>query len=352
MDAEAGRFPTGRVGLARDWDGHAWAVEPVADPSAPEIPSGGRSFLRTARFWLAVLAVVAGYVLAWIAADEIAPNRPLIALGGALACGGALLAMTFAIWRRLRLSDAIAAAGQRQGRVILLGLASGLVALVVALALETLVEVLGGGPILVLFLAGPIEESGKLLLPVIIFFAARKRLADPRVAFAVVWVSAAVFGVVEGVKYLYGFGAESQLGVEEQLADAGAASGLVLTRTFVEMLHPVWTAAAAAVMWIGAWRGRALLTGAGLVAFLTAVALHSINDGVIGGLLREVSILASSALWPVWFVVCYQVFRRHARELLPPSRVADSQRRWRPHVKPAERGEAVATQPTPTRTTA
>ena len=192
---------------------------------------------------------------------------------------------------------------------------------------------LGAGTIVVLFLAGPIEECAKLLLPVIVFLAARRHLAEPRVGFAVVWLSAAVFGVVEGAKYLFGFGPESQVGADQPLADARSASGLVLTRTFVEMLHPLWTAGAAAIMWLGAWRGRALFSGAGAAAFVTAVLLHSVNDGVIGGLLREVALGASIVLWPVWFVVCYQVFRRHARELVPPSMIGGSQRRWRPRIK-------------------
>ena len=75
---------------------------------------------------------------------------------------------------------------------------------------------------------------------------------------------------------------------------------------------------------------RVLLAGGGLVAFLTAIALHSINDGAIGGLLQEVLPRATLIVWPLWVVLIYQVFRIHTRELVPPSAIGTSPVRWRP----------------------
>lgn len=333
MDATAGRFPTGRQGLARDWDGHAWAPHPVPDPTAPEIAKGGRALLRTARFWVAVGLVLSGAAVAALASDQTAPDAWLAALGGAIACGGALIAMTLAVWQRLRIRAALDALGIHRYALIGLGVVSGVVAVVVAFTVEiSIARFLGAGPITSLFLAGPIEESAKLLLPVIFFYATRKRLADPRVTFAIVWICGVVFGIFEGAEYLFGY-EQGRPHAESHLASTGGAGVLTISRTFTEMLHPLLTGGAAAVMWLGAWRGRRLLVGSGLIAYLTAVALHSINDGVIGGLLREISTGLSLALWPVWLVLVYQVFRRHARELVPPSMIAECQHRWRPRAK-------------------
>ena len=343
MDDTAGRFPTGRQGVARDWDGHAWAPESISDPTAPEIGNGGRSFLRTARFWIAVGLVLVGAALAALASDPTSPDVWLAALGGGIACGGALIAMTFAVWQRLRIRAALDALGINRHALIGLGIASGVVAVVVAFTVEiSIARFLGAGPITSLFLAGPIEESAKLLLPVIFFYATRKRLGDPRAAFAIVWICGVVFGIFEGASTCSAI-EQGRPHAESHLASAGGAGILTVSRTFTEMLHPLLTGGAAAAMWLGAWRGHRLLVGSGLIAYLTAVGLHSINDGVIGGLLHDVSTGLSLALWPVWLVLVYQVFRLHARELVPPSMIAECQRRWRPRAKLA--GQPARRQP-------
>ena len=119
-------------------------------------------------------------------------------------------------------------------------------------------------------------------------------------------------------------------------ADTRAASDAVLliSRSVTELIHPLLTAGAAAAMWLGAWRGRGLLAGGGLIAYLTAIALHSINDGVIGGVLQPAYPAAMLIVWPLWIVLIYQVFRLHSRELVPPASLQISPRRWRPKTKP------------------
>ena len=337
MDDDAGRYPTGKPGLARDWDGHAWVPQPVPDPTAPAVPKGGHFVLRTLPFWIAVVLVVVGAVIAGIAADAVAPNRWLFAVAGLVACGGALIAMTVAVWRRLRIGAAIHAVGSRPITIIALGIASGVLAVVLAFTVETVFGLLGAGEIGGLFLAGPIEEVTKLLLPVILFYATRKRWGDPRVALGLAWISGVTFGVAEGGEYLFGAHHDLASGLEALLFNESTAVLLTISRTFTELMHPLLTGAAAAVMWLGAWRGKHLLAGRGLLALLTAAAMHSFNDGVIGGLLPLlVGGLWATVIWPLWLVAIYQVFRRHVRELLPPSMVASSQPRWRPHVKAVE----------------
>lgn len=331
-----GRYPTGTAGLVRDWDGHAWAGTLEPDPDAPAIANHGHGPLRTKRFWFAAIAVVVGCGLAAVAGAAGPSLRWLAGVAGAVAVAGTLLGLSAAVWHRLRLRQAIEATGWSVRALIGLGLVCGLVALGVALGVELFFsKVLGVEQLVVLFLAGPIEETAKLLLPVILFVALKPRLADPRVGFALVWVSATLFGFAEGIEYLLGLGGGERHEVPRTGEDTRAASDAVLlvSRSVTELIHPLLTAGAAAVMWLGAWRGRALLAGGGLIAYLTAIALHSINDGVIGGLLQTAYPPLVLIVWPLWVVLIYQVFRVHTKELVPPGALEISPRRWRPSTR-------------------
>lgn len=148
-------------------------------------------------------------------------------------------------------------------------------------------------------------------------------------------MSATLFGFAEGIEYLLDIGGtERQEGPragEETRAATGAV--LLISRAVTELIHPLLTAGAAAAMWLGAWRGRALLAGGGLLAYLTAIALHSINDGVIGGLVQTAYPAAMLIVWPLWVVLIYQVFRVHTKELVPPDSLEVSPRRWRPSTR-------------------
>ena len=327
-----GTYPTGRAGLARSWDGHAWALAPVVDPDAAALAQPAHPLRLTWRFWAAVAALVVGVVVAAVGGAQPEPLRAtLLVVAAVVSTGGALLALTASVWRRLRISDTLVERGWSRWRLVGLGAASGALAVGIALGVElSLGSVFGRDSVTVLFLAGPVEETAKLVLPVVLLVAMKDRLADPRVGFALVWVSGAVFGLVEGVEYVAGLGPKSAHVPTGEMASAVQAAAMTAVRTLVELMHPMLTAAAGAALWLGLWRTGRLLTRTGVLGFVVAVLLHSINDGVLGGWAAHVSAGLSLGGSPVMLLVIYAVLRSRSRELVPPSRVSDQPRRWRP----------------------
>ena len=261
----AGRYPTGTVGLVRDWDGHAWSVASTTDPDAPAYGSSRHSVFRTRRFWFAAIAVLLGAGVSGVAGlvPVDAVRITVLVIAGLLATGAALLALTSSVWQRLRVVDALATNGRRIPAFVGLGAVAGVVGFALALGCELLFSrVLRVGNVGSLFLAGPIEETAKLLVPVIAFFALGRSFRDPRVGFALVWVAAALFGLLEGIEYVAGVGIEASRHNDPLLWISGEVVDTV-ERSFVELMHPLMTAAAAAVMWLGAVarEGTLLLPG-------------------------------------------------------------------------------------------
>lgn len=236
---------------------------------------------------LAVGGIAVGLLLTWVAGSSTTggARTALLAVGGALAVGGPLLAVLLHLHARLSAPEAPAP------RSTTIGLASGVVAIGVALALETLTNTATGkGSEIGLVLAGPIEELGKLLLPVVPLAAGVAAVRSVSSGIWTVAVGGAVFGFVEGIKYAarIGLTAAQEKRIDDVTAKLPAdlrdpVIDLVGTvpRIWVELGHVFWTTGAAVLIWIAVSRGRRALGLVTLGAWLAAAALHSFNDGVL-----------------------------------------------------------------------
>lgn len=322
-----GLYGDGTVGQRRGWDGHSWTREVSADSSVvrPETP-GRLGFLSHRWFWVCVIGYVAGLALG-VAADrtEVLWLAPLAGVGVlAVLMGFCLIA-----WLRLRLTEAIPA---RQ--VVMWGVVSG----VVAYGIAWLVEGRLSGS-LESALTGPIEETAKLLVPVMLYFALPKRFRDPRAGFALVLISASVVGLLEGLQYLWPQSVENITtytggGRPDTQSVSWSRDFQVLSmaaqRPVAELMHPILTGFVAAVAWFFAWhKGHRLFTWWAIGAWALAAALHSLNDAI-------------PSSWPgalvltCWLVILigsyYLLYRRSARQLVPPTAVPDNPPGWRPHL--------------------
>ncbi|QJU53169.1 PrsW family glutamic-type intramembrane protease [Herbiconiux sp. KACC 21604] len=286
--------------------------------------------------WIALAGVIVGLAVAGTG-GALGHNRLLFAVGGFVSCGAALLAAGVSLHRLL-------AIGSLTGRraATWLGVASGVLAFVVALVVELSAGHIPGflgsteGSFV---LAGPIEEAMKLALPLILLAAGPRMLREPRLGVWMVFVGAALFGVVEGTMYVANEAiptASTTAGAAAQ-ADADAiiaVAGPVLTtleRTVVELMHPFITVGAAALIWLAVARRRSVAAWI-IGAFLIAAALHSFNDAVIGGpWLRAVNaylpLLANSLFVLLVYLFWY---RPQVRRTIPADLAAANPRRWRP----------------------
>jgi PrsW family intramembrane metalloprotease len=330
------RYRTGKPGYVREWDGHAWIGAPVPDQTVDVLPKRGVRNWRTHSWILFVLAGwIVGVVLALVAFTGDKPMTWLLAIAGFFAAGGTLVAAARIVWDRLHLADVV-----DLRRILPLGLLSGFVALGLAFGLEKL-QMLIPGPIGShvgsLFGAGPIEETAKLLVPVLLFFFMGGDLRDPRIGFALVFTSGLVFGIAEGAEYVAGathlahdHHLHEQMSAEEtERIDAVA---MVFVRSFIELMHPFTVSAVAAVAWLAAWRGQGFFSRAAVITYVLAIVYHSFNDGVLGGLITEHQAILGSALsFPLLMLWFYVMYQPRARQLAPPSAVLDNPRRWRPH---------------------
>ena len=134
-----------------------------------------------------------------------------------------------------------------------IGITSGVVAFGVGFGLETVVDHVAGWST-TLWLTGPIEEGGKLLVPLLLLAYGAPRFKLPRVGLYLVLVSGATVGVLEGVEY------------EGRPGFAWAHLQMAMLRPSSELLHVFVTGFAAAVIWLAAWRRGRVLTAAGVVA--------------------------------------------------------------------------------------
>ncbi len=123
---------------------------------------------------------------------------------------------------------------------------------------------------------------------------------------------------------------------------------MAMQRPVGELLHPFLTAFAAAVIWLAAWRSGKAFTKAGLLAWVIAMAVHSIHDGLLSPFVHgdqntqpavptAVDAIAEgfvlSLLGLLWTVLIYLLLRHSARELVPPDSVATNAPHWRPAIK-------------------
>jgi hypothetical protein len=322
-------------GSLHHWDGAAWTTDAVDTHAVQPYASHRRRpfrFLRHRWFWTATTGLVLG-LLSIAAAARFDPiDRWLLALAGLLGCGAMLLALSMLVWRRLRMH-------QLPGQVSLIGwgVLSGIVALGIAVGIELGIKGLPviGTTVGGLAMAGPIEETAKILVPVIVFFIVGGRLRDPRAGLAMVFVSGVVFGTVEGIEYV-----AEPIDVptddhQRALADAPEVAAhmfALFERMLVEMMHPWLTASVAAVAWLCAWRTGVFFSRTAVTTFVLAVAAHSVNDAVFGGILADSRGAGLILSWIGLAIIYILLFRRNARELVPPDAVAANPPPWRPHA--------------------
>lgn len=339
-----GTYPYGVTGKVAEWDSHAWTGEVHDDTDRQSVvgpwhrhPLG---VLKRLWFWLFLAGLPLTIIPAYVSATENSAH--LAALFG------------FAGYTILMVAGVLIISGQLRTRqvahlwqLVVLGLCSGLAASLVAPAIEGRESASIG-----LWLAGPIEETLKLLVPFGLLVFGGVRFRDPRAGLLMVMISGAVFGWTE----VYGYLGEAK-GYEIFAVAVG--------RSFGEWFHIWLTGFAAAVIWLAAWRAGRAWTYAGGVAWVIIMAVHSLNDGIsglLGGTSKadlnpDYTTLAQA--WPsVWqnlltsvvtVVVLYYLCRYSARELVPPDAVDGNAPGWRPRIKtwgvPGRAGEQSAKSP-------
>lgn len=310
--------------LERTWDGDVWLAESGPAPAGTRLPHYKRHLLGFLRgqgwkFTLALLLCVGIAAALWgtdrhaHVVSGIQILMPVFSLGGTAI---AMLALLYFLDRRVGF-DRIARS--RRKEIALWGVASGVIGFAFAFGIEIGLPTLVGSNIKDHgwgALAGPAEETGKLLVPVILWIRGRYRL--PREGYLLVLVSACTFGVIEGFEYAFG------------------PDNWTPIRPFFEMLHPMITGFVAAVAWQAAWRRGTIFTAAGIGAWAIAMLAHSTNDFIV---LDKSQVKLLSGISLVVFVAMYLLQKHSARQLVPPDKVGEVSPRWRPV---APRGSAAS----------
>ena len=251
-------------------------------------------------------------------------------LGGVIGVVGVLGALLWMVFRRLHLQEAISM------RALLgWGLVSGVVATLVAVLIESGMTLVihSETPIQGLGIAGPVEETAKILVPVILYLVGRYR--DPRAGIALALVSGALFGFGEEIIYLV---RDAHLSALIGGADANFDVGNMIVRPVVELFHVLLTGFIAAVAWRAGWV-RGAFWPALIGAWLLAAVLHSGFD-VLDGISQKLH--GVGVISPVIILVTYFfVFRGSARQLPPPAALRVNPPAWRPTL-PKKRSAAAA----------
>lgn len=339
-----GWYPFGRQSRVAEWDGEKWTGTTAPDDSVTELPKWHRRpFAFLAHRWWWVFLVGWAVVLAsgwWADSTDVGPKHSGMmaglgyvwshpwsypaAVGFAISAVGFIMLLT----RRIPLPAAVVS-----WQVIGWGIVGGVVSMFAAMLVETAAKDAGLSSSGLLWLSGPIEESAKLLVPALLWLAVAGRLRQPLVGFWLVVIGASVFGLLEGVTYL---------------SDPKHGMGLVMgaARTPAELLHPIATGLAAAVIWLAAARAGRLWTWAGLAGWVVAMVVHAVHNGIAtlghdsgeGGadLTGRYGILAAAVVNVIAAVVlsyiAFLLMRPAARELVSPSQVPANAPRWRPHL--------------------
>jgi hypothetical protein len=329
----AGWYPFGVAGTSAEWDGQAWTGATHVDPEVPEPPKWHHrpfAFLGHKWFWFMVVGnlLVVGAAFVVMGTKRAFPGWFLVVAGMAVFMAGVVY-----------LLDRHQKFGEVEGQRVLMwcGLGSGLVAVFTASLLESGgLETRIGLPLgFDLWLAGPVEETCKLAIPFLLLVFGGRMFKDPRGGFMMVMFSGIVFGAVEAAEYI--------ASPKEWLPFM-----MAVERPVGELLHPFLTAFAAAVIWLAAWRAGKAFTWIGAGAWVVAMAIHSLHDGMFspfehGDQLTSPAIpTATLALEEgveafvfglIWAVIIYLVMRHTSRELVPPDAVATNAPHWRPQIK-------------------
>lgn len=306
----------------RRWDGEVWTDEVRPAPKGTTLPHYKRhffGFLRTPGWKLLLGYVVfAGIAAALWESDKHNSVVSGIQIPMPLFAGLAALMVMLAalLFLNHRLNFKRIDADTRKS-IAKWGILSGIVGVAFAVGVEILVPKLFGESVKDdhgwALIAGPAEETGKLLLPLILWVKGFFR--RPIEGYLLVLVTACVFGIVEATEY----GAQPH---EYQV-----------TRPAAEIMHPLFTGFIAAVAWQAAWHRKRMFNWALFGAWLVAVLAHSINDVfVLDKELADVSKL-TSYITIVAIAFMYLVQKHSARQMVPPDLVGSVSPRWRPAAK-------------------
>ena len=313
-----------------EWDGVAWTGTAHAAAAGPVLPGPPRAFAFVGQPWFRWMAVGQALCVLPAILSGTTGNAwwSWISVVGYLAvlAGGVMVVSRYLGIDRL------------EGRTSLtwIGIGSGIVAYGLGFGLEVAAEHLAGWST-TLWLTGPIEEGGKLLVPFALLAFGPRRFALPRVGLYLVLVSGATVGVLEGTEY------------EVRPEFAWAHLQMAMLRPSAELLHVFVAGFAAAVIWLAAWRRGRVVTGAGAVAFLIAAGIHSFHDGIItffhvtphsndatlAQTLRQAigRGLAGGAFALVLAALLYLLARHGARELTTPAGIGTCPPPWLPQIK-------------------
>lgn len=330
-----GWYPYGVAGRVGEWDGQAWSSRSREDSAVGTPPAWHRrilGFLGRAWFWLFVAGYVVTMALGLAAGNDAKSAGWFVIL--TLTSGLVMAAVVLLFEPHARFAELGAL------RVVVVwGLISGAVALGVVKIIEGWLEPrLGLSLAADLWVSGPIEETGKLLVPVLLWVFGKGVFRDPRAGFLLALISGAVFGAVEAGQY-------------SAIAGDHAPAMMTLSRPIADVTHSIWTAIAATMIWLAAHRASRLITVAGFLGWVMAVLLHSVHDGLgafgrsgdrdtltadltfdtLAQAYREGLVLFVFSL--VYAVISFLVLRHFAaRELTPPTAIDSNPPHWRPRL--------------------
>ncbi|MEI6622586.1 MAG: PrsW family glutamic-type intramembrane protease [Actinomycetes bacterium] len=329
--------PTTKSALLRFWDGQAWtsAVAPAGAPT-------GRGRLFWGRFWGWWALVYGGGVAVTLAGSVLYLNGgsvPVFALTSAVAMSVLFAAFGWFVARQLNLAEVVTV-----WQVVAAVIAGAGASILIAGNINDLISHLFGVKT-ALATVGIVEESTKLLVPLVLYALVRYR--NPRAGIAVGLASAAGFGIAEATSYAivmpHGTAVNpcSPAMVSTTSPDVTVGSEFFRLLT-VEPLHLFWTGIAVAVVW-RLWRhyGRARVTPAVVGAVLLPMALHSSFDSTsdfacgnnpgLDALLGLLKVLL--------FIASYLLFKFFVSQSTPPDIVASVSSGWHPsHLKSASPG--------------
>ena len=263
--------------------------------------------------WFRLMLVALLCALGALVTNERTDARVLVLVLTGLAAAWAGIAFAGHVGSRLRFGEVV---GLRLVAVV------SIVCLPVVAAITLLEDPFP--PYLSNAVAGPIEETAKLALPVAMYFWS-KRFRGPRVGLALVLASAAALGVYEAVEFT----------LSVHRSSGGSAAWVLVYRPLWDApLHMVLTGTIGAVLWRRWHRyGRFQLDGVVVGTVAGVMALHSLIDwsSDLHGSLGSMSVLL--------MVPAYLWFKVAARQLVPPDAVATVPPGWRPsHLRSAQSG--------------
>lgn len=323
-DSDAsGIYSSGLAGIAREWDGEAWTDNAYLDARIAALPPWRKnffSFFASKWFWLWVACFVASVTLTII--YVITHTNAFVIVSGFIGPAGTLVAFYAMFYNRIGFAKVISLKA-----LIGWGLLGGVVGFAFALPIELQLNTWLGvsdDSLEGFIFTGPIEETAKLLIPLLLYVIGRYR--SPRAGFAIALASAVAFGWIEGIEYVAGIAVESKRLAQTTSVEIADAYDVVTTmsRPFVELLHPVLTGFVAAAAWRAGWlykRFWPTLLGTWLIASI----LHSVND------MSTAKGTISLFVFPVVVVGGFFLLeQRRARQLPPPSRIGFIAPIWRP----------------------